>query len=435
MARRAVTAAKVPERSAYALLGASDVNSDPDADVLHFTVRDGDPGLAQRLATAYAEQFVAFRSEVNVAANDRALRSIRQQLARLRAEGGATSSLYAELVAKKQQLETLNALQGTDASLVRPADSAAQISPRPPMRTAALGLGLGIALAIALAILAEALDTRVKTIDEIESALQGLPILGRLPDPPKGSEDNVAMLMDPGGRYAKAVRMLRVGLATAEEGRQLVMVTSASAREGKSTTVANLAVALAQAGRRVVLCDLDARRPMIQTLFNLSPQAGLTDVVVGDARLEDALTSVPIRETSYWGRSDLRNGGHPGCARGADRGPHTNRSRRARRLQTSGRGSRTSGIGADVVLMDTPAMLSVGDAMTIARFADAVVVVVRLGLVRRSKLRELVRALTASPATPLGFVATGSMFGDRYDLDWYYHDPALLAEHRESIRR
>ena len=266
VAGRAVTAAGIDDWNAFDLLGASDVSSDPGADVLYFTVRGRDPTRAQRLATEYAEQFVNFRTELDVAATERALKSVQQRLNTLSAAGQASSPLYGDLVEKKNQLETISALYTTNASVVRPADSAHQIEPNSPTRSAALGLGLGIALAIALAFLADALDTRVKTIDELEDGLAGLPILGRVPDPAKEvSEGDVAMLTDPASRYAESIRMLRVSLAlgTTELQPRLIMVTSANPREGKSTTVANLAVALAQAGRRVVLCDLDARRPTL----------------------------------------------------------------------------------------------------------------------------------------------------------------------------
>jgi Mrp family chromosome partitioning ATPase/capsular polysaccharide biosynthesis protein len=436
VARRAVAAAKLGD--GYDLLGASEVSSDPEADVLYFTVRGRDPTRTQALATAYAQQFVAYRSEIQVAANDRALKSIQQRLVSLRAAGGATSSLYAELVAKKSQLELLNALYTTDASLVRPADGAAQIGPRPPARTATLGLGFGVALAIALAFLAEALDTRVKTLDELEEGLQGLPTLGRLPDPAKEvNEGTVAMLTDPASRYAESVRMLRVrlSLATREQRQPVIMVTSAHAREGKSTTAANVAVALAQSGVRVVLCDLDARRPMIHQLFKLPMQPGLTDVAVGDVDLADALTSVPLPRQPYWHRRDSRNGHGPGSLevltlgrRPSDPGEFTG-SERVLEILESLRDR------ADVVLIDTAAMLAVGDAMTIGGVADAVLVVVRFGVARRSSLRDLTRALWAFPAAPLGFVTTGSVVGDRYEDDWYYRDPGSLADQRESIQR
>jgi len=90
---------------------------------------------------------------------------------------------------------------------------------------------------------------------------------------------------------------------------------------------------------------------------------------------------------------------------------------------------------ADVVLIDTPALLSVGDAMTIGGTADAVIVVVRFRLMKRSRLSELARLIAASPAMPLGIVVTGAAFGDRYLDDWYYQYPEVLAEQQPSIQR
>jgi Mrp family chromosome partitioning ATPase/capsular polysaccharide biosynthesis protein len=438
VASRAVKAAGIEDWNAYDLLGASDVASDPGADVLYFTVRGRDPTRAQGLATAYAEQFVKFRTELEVAAAERALKNVQQRLNRLSAAGQASSPLYADLVEKKNQLEWIIALQTSDASVVRPADSAGQIEPNSPTRSAALGLGLGIALAIALAFLADALDTRVKTVEELEDGLRGLPILGRVPDPAKEvNEGDIAMLTDPGSRYAESIRMLRVRLAlgTTELQPRLIMVTSANPREGKSTTAANLAVALAQGGRKVVLCDLDARRPTLDRLFKLPAQPGLTDVVIDNADLEDALTVVPIPPKPYWGRDGSRNGrargvlevltlGHPPAEPGEFTG-----SERVAEILESLRGR------ADVVLIDTPAILSVGDAMTIAGTVDAVMVVARFQLMPRSRLKELARVLATFPATPLGIVATGAAFGDRYRDDWYYQYPELLSEQRESIQR
>ena len=183
VASRAVKAAGIEDWNAYDLLGASNVASDPGADVLYFTVRGRDPTRAQRLATAYAEQFVKFRTELEVGAAERALKSVQQRLNKLSAAGQASSPLYGDLVEKKNQLETIIALQTADASVVRPADSAGQIEPNSPTRSAALGLGLGIVLAIALAFLADALDTRVKTVEELEDGLRGAPNPGSHPGP------------------------------------------------------------------------------------------------------------------------------------------------------------------------------------------------------------------------------------------------------------
>jgi polysaccharide biosynthesis transport protein len=438
VASRTLAAVGIRDSGPYELLGASRVTSAPDADILYFAVSDQDPALARRLATAYAEQFVAFRNEVDSSRIERARKRIDQRLAALRAAGSESSSLYRDLRAKKDQLEELDALQTSNASVVRPADSAVQIAPRSPRRVAALGIGLGIVLAIALAFLADALDTRVRSEDEIEDRLGGLPLLGRIPEPSRElPASDVAMLTHPGSPYAESIRMLRVrlGLATMGPERRLIMVTSASAQEGKSTTIANLAVALAQAGRRVVLCDLDARRAIIHEFFHLPGQPGLTDVVAGDVALENSLKPVPIPPKSYWGRSDSQNGHGAGALEvltlgrtPPDPGEFIGSQRVVEILETLRD-------RADVVLVDTPAMLAVGDAMTIAGIVDTVLVVVRQGAVRRSALRELGRVLASSPARPLGFVVTGSAVADRYDQNWYYGHPAPITGEQESIRR
>jgi Mrp family chromosome partitioning ATPase len=438
VARRTLAAVGIRDSGPYDLLGASHVTSAADVDILYFAVRDQDPGLAQRLATAYAEQFVVFRNEVDSSVIDQARKRIERRLAALRASGGESSSLYRDLTAKKDQLEELDALQTSNASFVRPADAAAQIAPRSPTRIAALGIGLGIVLAIALAFLADALDTRVRSEDEIEDSLGGLPLLGRIPEPPRElPPSDVAMLTHPGSPYAESIRMLRVrlGRASVGPGTRLIMVTSASAREGKSTTAANLAVALAQAGRRVVLCDLDARRAIIHKLFHLPEQPGLTDVVAGDVALENSLKAVAIPPKPYWGRSDSQNGHGAGALEVLTLG---------RTPPDPGEFVGSQGVfevletlrdRADIVLVDTPAMLAVGDAMTIAGIVDSVMVVVRQGVVRRSTLRELGRVLASSPASPLGFVATGSAVPDRYEYGWYYQDPLAVTREQESIRR
>jgi polysaccharide biosynthesis transport protein len=438
VARRTLAAVGIRDSGPHELLGASRVTSAPDADILYFAVHNRDPGFARRLATAYAKQFVAFRNEVNSSRIERASKRIDRRLAALRATGNESSSLYRDLRAKKDQLQELDALQTSNASFVRPADSAVQIAPRSPTRMAALGLGLGIALAIALAFLADALDTRVRSEDEIEDSLGGLPLLGRIPEPSRElPASDVAMLTHPGSPYAESIRMLRVrlGLATMGPRRPLIMVTSASAREGKSTTVANLAVALAQAGQRVVLCDLDARRAIIHKLFHLPEQPGLTDVVAGDVGLENSLKAVAIPPKPYWGRSDSQNGDGAGALEVLTLG---------RIPPDPGEFIGSQGVfevletlrdRADIVLVDTPAMLAVGDAMTIAGIVDSVLVVVRQGVVRRSTLRELGRVLASSLASPLGFVATGSAVADRYEDSWYYGHPASVIGEQESIRR
>src|SRR5207237_9242002 len=120
------------------------------------------------------------------------------------------------------------------------------------------------------------------------------------PEPPRraSNENNLAMLVEPQGVSAEAFRMLRTNFefVNLERGAKTIMVTSAVQEEGKSTTVANLAVALARARHSVALVDLDLRRPMLDRFFDLSAGAGLTEVALGYTKLEDALLRVAITD-------------------------------------------------------------------------------------------------------------------------------------------
>ena len=118
--------------------------------------------------------------------------------------------------------------------------------------TAFLGLALGLLLGLGLAFLREALDTHVRTADGVARRL-GLPILGQIPQPPRSlrGSDRLAMLDRPETIYAEPFRILRTNLelVNLERPAKTIMVTSAVEGEGKSTTIANLAVATARAGR------------------------------------------------------------------------------------------------------------------------------------------------------------------------------------------
>src|SRR5439155_25281156 len=111
---------------------------------------------------------------------------------------------------------------------------------------------------------------------------------------------------DPESQVVEAVRQLRIRLelANVEAGARTIVVTSAVEGEGKSTTAANLAVALARVGRRIALVDLDLRRPSMHRFFGASPQPGATDVTMGSVKLDETLRRVLIREYAHDGRAD-----------------------------------------------------------------------------------------------------------------------------------
>ena len=133
-----------------------------------------------------------------------------------------------------------------------------------------------------------------------------------LPEPSRKhrTENQLVMLEEPEGALAEVYRVLRtnVEFANLDRKARTIMVTSAVEAEGKSTTIANLAVALARAGRRVILVDLDLRRPFLDRFFNLEDRPGLTHVALGRVTLDEALTAIPIIDVHPGNHGSAGNG-------------------------------------------------------------------------------------------------------------------------------
>jgi succinoglycan biosynthesis transport protein ExoP len=420
-----------------AFLDSSGVSAKANADLLEFRVRNSSRAVATRLASEYARQFTIYRRELDTAALQRARRELGRRLVELERAGQSRSALYASLVEKEQQLRTMEALQTANAFVVREASRAEQVQPR-PARNALLGLALGLLLGVGLAYLREALDTRVRSADEIVDAL-GLPLLGRIPEPPGQlqKENRLVMLAAPKRIHAEAFRVLRTNLefANVEHRARTIMVTSAVEQEGKSTTVANLAVACARAGKRVVLVDLDLRCPLIARLFDLDQdRPGLTDVVVGHVKLHDAISTIAVSNAARVnGAAANGNGdGSPyGLLQLLPAGPAPPNAGEFVNTQALPGILDQLGAGADLVLIDAPPLLHVGDAITLSARVDAVLVVTRLNVVRRPMLAELRRIFDSSPAVPLGFVLTGAPVEEALGYGsyaGYYQQPAHATE-------
>jgi succinoglycan biosynthesis transport protein ExoP len=438
VAERVLKATHVSDRTAEDFLASSTASANPSADLLEFTVTDPKPALATSLASAYARQFTIYRRGLDTAALHRARTELEVRLKALETAGDRQSALYASLIDKDQQLRTIEALQTANSFVVRSGDRAKQVQPR-PFRNGLLGLGLGIIFGIGLAFLWETLDTRVRSAEEIADRL-GLPLLARVPAPPRRlrNENRLVMLAKPAGIHAEAFRMLRTNLefANLERGARTIMVSSSVETEGKSTTIANLAVALARAGKRVALVDLDLRRPFLARLFALdTARPGLTDVALGHAELDDVIARVAISTGSVGGAATNGKGRVEGVLEVLPSGPAP---------PDAGEFVATKAVGdildrlaerADIVLIDAPPLLHVGDAMTLSARIDAIFVVTRMNVVRRHMLAELRRLLEACPADRIGFVLTDAHLEEAYSYASYagYYKQHAYAE-VESVK-
>jgi capsular exopolysaccharide synthesis family protein len=409
IAQMAVSASHVAGHTAAGLLAASSVGSNPSTDLLSFSVDDPNPAAAQKLATAYAKQFTRYRRGLDVAGTAAALSSVDRRLNDLYTAGMRGSALSRQLNATSRQLRELLALQqsGSSAVLVGRAGAPTLVQPR-TTRNVGLGLLAGLALGIALAFLRDSLDQRVRSNNELRERL-GIPLLAHIPRvaPPKphkgGARNAPADVAPDANGLTEAFNILRTNLHIKRRQHEFssIVITSAREGEGKSTTAANLAVALARAGRHVVLMDLDLRHPSINGFFDLPLSAGLVDVAAGRLKLLTALSLVevhPDRSSAYDGALEVLPVGFPPPD---DPGEFLSSHFLATTLTTLSE-------RCDVLLIDAPPMLEAGDAMAIAMRVDALLLVVDVNTIRRDTLSEVRLALDDCPATAVGVVAIGA---------------------------
>jgi Mrp family chromosome partitioning ATPase/capsular polysaccharide biosynthesis protein len=429
IATRVLAAAGLTDRGISDFLGHSSISADQSTDLLTFDVTDRNPHLAAKLATLYAEQYIAYRQQLDTLALVQASQEVQKQVDQLRNAGQIGSTLYANLVGQLEQLKTARTLLASDTLLVRTANGAAKVEPR-PKRTALIGLALGLVLGLGVLLVVEALDTRIRSADEVAEAI-GLSLLARLPPPLRKLRRRhlLATLDDPVSAQAEPFRILRTNLefANIDRGCRSIMITSALTGEGKSTTAANLAVALARAGSRVMLVDLDVRRPSLHRFFDLAKRPGFTDVVLGRASLDDAVTPLTFGSPSS-------PDSFPGAVAAA-RGKRRPRPPVFGTLEVVGAGSVPANLGefiattelddvleqmesrVDLVIVDGPPMLTGGDALMLSAKIDGLVVVARLNSFRRDTIKELGRFLAGCPSEKLGFVVTD----DGWNKDHRYH--------------
>jgi polysaccharide biosynthesis transport protein len=434
--RRVVRATGNAFPNPSALLASSRVSTDDGVDLLTFSVTHRSPAAAIGLANEYARQFLVYLQNYETSSVTRAARQVNQRIVSMK-DRGVRGPLYAALQAKQQELETLETLETPTASLVHTATAAAKVKPQ-VVRNVVLGIGLGLLIGLGAAFLWEALDSRIRSEEEV-GGLLGLPLLGRVREAPRRLATTLSMLHAPESAHAESFRTLRIALETVSRrvGARSIMVTSAVDGEGRSSTVANLAVAQARAGRRVVLVDFDLRYPSLDRLFGLEGRPGLTDVVLGHASLEQAMAEIPIgqpigiQDTPFnhvaTNGSTRPGGTFAGSLHVLTAGPVSPDLRELLVSPVVAELLEQVQERADVVLVDAPPMVAVGDAQALAAHVDALLVVVKFSFVRRRLLNELRRTLEMSAAPPLGFVLIESEGEEQQAYAGFYRTRKLRA--------
>lgn len=328
----------------------------------------------------------------------------------------AVTSSLTDVVGRLEQ--PLGGTTQPPVRISRTADAAVPSTPSSPHQVLnlAVGLLLGLGGGVVLVVLREVLDTRLRSEEDL--AALSVPLLAGIPRDEAARGRPLAVVDDPHGPLAESYRHLRTNLqfTTASSGAKSVLVTSTLESEGKSTTAVNLALALADAGARVVLVDADLRRPALARYLGLEGGVGLTTVLVGRAHVDDVLQP--------WGTTSrllvLPAGQvppNPSELLGSEQ-----MTKLVRELE--GR--------FDIVVIDGAPLLPVTDSAVLAEVAGGVLLVVRSGSTRRPLVARALAALTAVDAKVLGVALTmlPTRGADAYQVYAYTSQPQPQSSRR-----
>lgn len=368
------------------------VQTTPDTLVLDVLYADPDPDVAAATANAFAEAYVAFRRESTLAQITARRTAIEQQLDDLRAQQRAETRVLrttdpgsAEYQAAQDALDRLDVqitvLVSQLASLPTTIESGQVIGPAfpPPAPSSPktvinilAGSFLGLVAGIAGAFIRDRTDDRVRSRSDLAAYLRA-PLLAYIPyaDP---SGDGPLLERSPGSPAAEAFRAARTTvMAMADrDGARVLAIVSPLEQEGKTTTAANLGVALGYADRKVVVVSADLRRPRLHEIFGLPNERGLADVLAGTAEPSEVI--VASLSPNTW---VLPAGKRP------DRPAELLQSRRLHEVMNQLRSS------FDMVLLDCPPVLGLADCLALVPNVDAVLMVVA---VDRSRGRAIAEA-------------------------------------------
>lgn len=308
------------------------------------------------------------------------------------------------------QLGDLNLREKAHHATARIIESAAvPLTPVRPHRMQSIIFAclIGLFVGLCLALMQEFLDDRINTVDEANRIL-GLPSLGTVPALSAADAHLLPQMqgLDPASESYRVLRT-NIHFATVDAPARTLMVTSANPGEGKSTTAANLAFAMAMDGKKVLLVDTDLRRPSMHKMLNLKPVPGLTDVLLGHAALAP--------QEVMPGMAVLTAGSTP---------PNPGELLNSRKFRTLVEDLMAQ---ADVVIFDSPPVLAAADAVILASQMDGTILVVETGATKKGSARRTLQLLKQARATLLGiaFNKMRAQDGEGYYYNYQYSSPAL----------
>ncbi|GCB54897.1 polysaccharide biosynthesis tyrosine autokinase [Rhodococcus erythropolis] len=350
--------------------------SAPDTVLLDLSVQDASPELAREIANALSDEFVVMVKDLGTPANG----------------GTAPARVVVEQRAQ------------TPAEPVSPKTS----------RNVALGAAIGLLLGIGLAVVRDRLDNTVKERKVVED-IAGAAMVGTIPFDKEREVHQAINFHEGNSASAEAYRELRTNLQFLAVDRppSVIVVTSSLPSEGKTTTAVNIALVLAEAGKKVCLVEGDLRKPRVSKYLGLIGSVGLSSVLAGQADLDDVLQVTSNADLTVLASGPIPP--NPSELLGTDTA-HAVFTDLRRRF--------------DYVIIDASPLLPVTDAAVLSALADGALVIARHGSTKRDQLSRAVGNLHSVGATILGTVITMTPLNGRgvYEYKYYYDSDPVVAD-------
>jgi len=374
------------------------VSASATADILTFSASNGSSAEAAKIANVDAQSFITALRHNQVSQYAQDVSALESSIAKAQAAGAALPPGSTQRLADKQSVEALTqSLQDLQAqsqlvdqsgpSVVDAAVPPASPSSPKPLRDGLLAGVIGLVLGIGFAFVKEHLDDKVGSFRDVEHYSGGLPVLGTIPTVDAWRDQrkvHLALVEDQASPVSEAYRTFRtaVQFLGIEQPHRVLAVTSSLPGEGKTTTVANLAVSFARAGWQVVVVSCDLRRPRLHEFFGLDNATGMTSVLLGEVTLRDALQRVK-------GEDNLRV---------LASGPVPPNPAEILALDRVRKLVDALAAHADVVLLDCPPVLPVSDTLLVSRLVDGMLLLAVAGKTKTHDLQrscELLRQVNA----------------------------------------
>ena len=377
------------DRSPSSLLNDITIEPVAESNVLNITAKSSTPEGAAALANGFAKAAITNRTKILHDRVDEELPILEERLKV--APSGSVERDNAALAVNR--LATLRAGSDPNLQIVEPALPPKSPSSPRPVSSVVAGIFAGLVVGLGAAFALQVLDPRLRREEQLRARFR-LPIIARVPRE-AGPKDLPLRWDRLSGGGTEAYRTMRAALTRSarSSGSTSILITSPGPGEGKTTSAMSLAASLALTGKRVILIEGDLRRPAIGRSFGLSSTKGVTSVLAGEASLAESLVSAPVGGFDLWLLLAEEESGESAAELLA--------------LPAAQDMVAEAKTLADYVVVDSPPLATVADALPLARSADETVLVVRLGTSRLDRIETLAELLADAGVRPTGFALIG----------------------------